>query len=96
MAASTGIVLAATGIVVANEWYSTDIIAWRPAIAGVVLSAFLGGAEKIPNAKPIAVGLASVMLVTVLVTPFHGSSPLGTVSGIFNTPPGKRPAARKA
>jgi len=96
MAASTGIVLAATGIVVANEWYSADTIAWRPAIAGIVLSAFLGGAEKIPDAKPIAVGLASIMLVTVLVTPFHGSSPLGTISGIFNTPAGKQPVAKKA
>lgn len=94
MAASTGLVLTATGIVVANEWYSANELAWRPAVAGIVLSAFLGGVERIPDAKPLAVGLAGIMLVTVLVTPFKGESPVGTVSNIFNAPSAK-PAVKK-
>lgn len=83
MAASTGIVLTATGIVVANEWIVADDINWRAATAGLVLSLFLGGAEKV--SQPLAVGLASIMLVTVLVTPVAKAkqSPLVTVSQIF-------------
>jgi len=81
MAASTGLVLAATGIVVANEWVQTNDIAWKAGVAGVVLSAFMAGAEKISS--PLAVGLSSIMLAAVLVTPVHGNSPLQEVSNIF-------------
>jgi len=92
MAASTGIALSATAISFANEWYQTNQLPWRVAVGGLLLAAFLGGAEKIPDVKPVAVGLASIMLVTVLVTPIAGEkSPLGTLSGIVN-----KPAARKA
>jgi len=85
MAASTGIVLGATGIVVANEWIQTDKLNWKAGAAGLVLTLFMAGAEKI--SQPLAVGLSSIMLVTVLITPVAEAkdSPLITVSHLFGS-----------
>jgi len=83
MAKSTGIVLAATGIVVGNEWIQTNQVAWKAGVAGLALSLFMSGAEKI--SAPLAVGLSSIMLVGVLVTPVHGNSPLQEVANVVGT-----------
>ena len=80
MAASTGLVLAATGIVVANEWWQTGQLPWKAGAAGLVLSLFMAGAEKI--SQPLAVGLSSIMLVGVIVTPVHGNSPAQELANI--------------
>jgi hypothetical protein len=82
MAASTGIVLAATGIAAGNDWYQSNQIPWKIGVAGLALSLFMSGAEKI--SEPLAVGLSSIMLVTVLITPIGGkNSPLQTVANLY-------------
>lgn len=82
MAASTGIVLAATGIAAANDWYQTNQIPFKIGVAGLALALAMAGVEKISS--PVATGLASIMLVTVLITPISSKdSPLGTAAKIF-------------
>ena len=82
MAASTGIVLTAASIAFANEWYQSGTIPWRVAVGGALLTALEAGIEKI--SEPLALGLGTIMLITVLVTPFHGKSPLQEVSNVIN------------
>lgn len=83
MAATTGIILAGTVIGAGNEWYQTGAFPWRIGAAGLLLTAFMAGAEKIN--QPISVGLSLAFLATVLVTPFHGNSPLQEVSNVFGS-----------
>lgn len=81
---AASITLAATGIVVANEWVQKDTINWRSALAGGILALAMEGAEKV--SPPLATGFASIMLVVVLVTPLPGTanSPLKTLSGVLS------------
>jgi len=88
MGASTGIVLAGTAIAGGNEWYQAGQFPWRIGIAGLLLSGFMFGVEKI--SEPLAVGLSSIFVVTVLVTPFHGNSPVQELANIVNKPKGKK------
>lgn len=79
MAKSVGIVLTATGISLANEWYqsSDDMPNFRIAVAGLGVALLFDGIEKIN--EQAAVGLAVIMLITVLVTPINGKAPAQTV-----------------
>lgn len=77
MAKSTGIVLTSTGIVLANEWYQTNKVNFRVAIAGLGVALVFSGIEKI-NEKA-GVGLSVIMLITVLMTPINGKTPAQTV-----------------
>lgn len=80
MAQSTGIVLAAAGISFANEWLDTGKPNFRIIVAGLAVSLLFDGIEKLsPEA---AMGLATITLITVLVTPFNGKSPAQTVAGL--------------
>jgi hypothetical protein len=78
MAASVGIVLTATAISFSNEWLSTGTPNFRVGIAGLGVALLFDGIEKI--SEQAAVGLATIMLITVLVTPFKGTSPVQTVA----------------
>lgn len=78
MAKSTGIVLTATGISFANEWVQTDTPNFRILIAGGALALLFDGIEQL--SEPAAVGLSVLMMLTVLVTPFQGNSPIQTVA----------------
>lgn len=77
MAQSTGIVLTATGITFANEWYQTNKINARVLIAGLGVALLFDGIEKLNERA--AVGLATIMLITVMVAPMGGNSPAETV-----------------
>lgn len=81
VAQSTGIVLAATGISFANEWINTGVPNFRVPIAGIAFALIDAGIEELsPKA---AIGLATIMLITVLVTPFGASkSPAATLAGL--------------
>lgn len=84
MSKSVGITLTATGISVGNEWLQdpTGLPNFRVAAAGLALALLFDGLEKINERA--GVGLATIFLVTVLVTPFKGKSPvqeLAAVSG---------------
>lgn len=77
MGQSTPIVLAATGISFANEWVNTGTPNFRVGIAGLGVALLLDGIEHF---SPVgAKGLATIMLITVLFTPFGGKTPIQTV-----------------
>lgn len=77
MAQSTGIMLIAGTITFGNEWLQSGKLNFRIPVATLGASAFLAGIEKIyPKA---ATGLASIVLITVILTPLHGKSPMQEV-----------------
>lgn len=74
MAASTGIILVVGTISFGNEWIQTGKPNWRIPVATLLTALVLDGIEKVSPAA--AVGLASIALITVLLTPLNGKSPL--------------------
>lgn len=81
MAQSTGIMLVAGGISFGNEWLQTKTPNWRIPVATAASAAFLAGIEKLyPKA---AIGLGTIALITVLITPLHGKSPMQTVIDVL-------------
>lgn len=86
---STGAILSATAgsIAFANEWVSAGKVNFRIAVATPLLALFMYGVGKI--SAPLAAGLGGAVLVTVLVTPFNGQSPLQSVINITGTGPTK-------
>lgn len=84
MGASTGIVLAGTAISAGNDWYQTHTFPWGISVGGLLLSGFMFGVEKI--SEPLAVGLSTIFLVTVIVTPIKGkNSPAAQLAALVNT-----------
>jgi hypothetical protein len=82
---STGYVLAAGGIVLANEALSAkDLSAfnWRIVPATVVMAAVLGGVESM--APAFGAGLGMLVLLSVLVIPYgNAPTPLESLSQIM-------------
>lgn len=94
MAVSTGVVLTATGISMAADWIDTGKPNFRIGIAGLGVSLLFGGIEQLN--KTAGVGLAYIMLITVLVTPIHGKSPIQILTGpLFDAKTQKELAMRK-
>lgn len=93
MAKSTGIALTATGISFANEWVQTDKPNWRILAAGLGITLVFDGVEKLNERA--AVGLATIMLITVLLTPIKGKSAADSVLDLVNNkkPPKGLPRA---
>lgn len=91
VAKSTGIVLTATAISFTNEWAITNKPNLRVAVAGLGVALLFDGIEKISEQG--AVGLAYIMLITVVLTPINGSSPADTVIKLmgYNTKAGTSP-----
>lgn len=84
MGASTGIVLAGTAISAGNDWYQTNAFPWGISIGGLLLSGFMFGVEKI--SEPLAVGLSTIFLATVIVTPIKGHlSPAAELASLVKT-----------
>lgn len=84
MAQSTGIILLAGGVSFGNEWLQTNTPNFRIPVATLMSAVFLNGVEKIyPKA---AIGLGTIVLITVLVTPLHGKSPLQTAVDVLPKP----------
>jgi len=79
MADNTGaaIGLTAGAIAFTNDWYVSGQIPWRIAVATPIAGAFLYGAGKI--SPPAATGLGLAILITVIMTPFSGQSPMQSV-----------------
>lgn len=81
MAQSTGIILAAGSISFGNEWLQSNTPNFRIPVATLVSAVFLNGVEKLyPKA---AVGISVMALITVLVTPLHGKSPMQTIVDVL-------------
>lgn len=77
MAESTGIVLAATTVSFANNWYQTGEVNIRIPIAGLFVALIFGGVERLDTRA--GVGLAYLMLITAVLTPIQGKSPAETL-----------------
>jgi hypothetical protein len=84
MSASTSTVLTATAISFGNEWLSAGDVNFRIPIAGIGVALMLDGLDKI--SAPAANGLATIIFITVMFTPFKGNSPAGTVAKLFPAP----------
>lgn len=94
MAKSTGIMLTATGISFANEWVNTDQPNFRVVAAGLFSTLFLDGIERVN--ENLGVGLARILFVTVLLTPFNGKSPFQTVLDVTQSGTSSLPSINKA
>lgn len=80
MAKSTGIVLTAAGISFANEWIQTNTPNFRIVIAGGGAALLITGIESL-NEK-LGIGFGVLMLLTVLITPFNGRTPVQTLAAL--------------
>ena len=83
MASGPNIVLVATGISFANDWYNhpTNLPNFRILMAGGLFSLLTAGLAQLNDRA--ASGLAGIMLITVLLTPQHGGpSPIGTLASL--------------
>lgn len=81
MGQSTGIVLTATAISFGNEWLDTNTPNWRIPVAGMGVALFLDAVEHVE--PRIATGLAVIMMITVIATPFNGKSPAERAAGLL-------------
>lgn len=86
MAQSTGLMLLAGTISFGNEWIQTGKPNFRIPIATLVAALFLDGVEKF--APKAATGLAIIVFITVLATPFQGKSPLQEAASVLPKPKG--------
>jgi hypothetical protein len=94
MSKSVGIVLTATAISFGNEFIQTDTLNFRIPLAGGLVALLFDGIEKIN--EEAAVGLSIMMFLTVLLTPFNGTSPaqmLGDIATGLNATDRKIPKA---
>lgn len=80
MGASTGPILAATAISFTNEWIVSGEPNFRVGMAGLGVALLLDGIEKV--SVQAAVGLAYIAMVTILLTPFKGTSPVQTLANL--------------
>jgi hypothetical protein len=83
MAKSTGIVLTAGGISFANDWIQTSTPNIRIGVATLAVALIFDGIERLNERA--GVGLSVIMLITVLLTPMHGKTPLETL-GMVDQP----------
>jgi hypothetical protein len=94
MLRSTGFVLAASGIVIANDIIVAPLVTgkgqvdltninWRIVPATAILALMLGGLEKL--SEPLGAGLGALVLLSVLVVPVgKGPTPLVNAGNLFN------------
>lgn len=87
MAKSTGIVLTATAIGFTNEWINTGTPNFRIGMAGLGTALLFSGIERLNERA--ATGLATIMFITVMLTPFNGRSPAETGLVLLNPVKGK-------
>lgn len=82
MSDSTGIVLAATAISFTNKWASTNNIDLSIPIAGGFVALLFSGIEQV--SKPAGVGLAWLMMISVVLSPPKGGTapPLTVLSWV--------------
>jgi hypothetical protein len=81
--ASTTLVLSATAISLGNEWLNTGEVNWRIPIAGIGTALIFDLIETVD--PQIGKGLAVLMFISVMVTPFKGKSPAETAAHLLDT-----------
>jgi len=87
MAKSTGIVLTAVAIGMGNEFVQGHGVNFRMGIAGLGAALLLTGVEKINETA--GVGLAVMVFITVMLTPFQGRAPAQEVLFLLKQPRGR-------
>jgi len=87
MAASTGIILLVGTVSFSNEWLQTGKPNWRIPVATLLSALVLDAIEKV--SRPAAVGLATIALITVILTPLNGKSPLEEALTVLPVKPRK-------
>jgi hypothetical protein len=93
MARSTGIVLTGTAIGLTNEFVQGYGLNFRMGMAGLGASLFITGIEKVN--EQAGVGLAVIVFIAMMVTPFKGNAPAQTLANIIaapHSPPQKSPS----
>jgi hypothetical protein len=83
MAKSTGIVLTGVAIGMGNEFIQGYGVNFRMGIAGLGAALFLSGVERLN--EQAGVGLATIMFITIMLTPFKGKAPAQTVEKLLST-----------
>lgn len=73
MARSTGIVLTGVAIGMGNEFMQGYGVNFRMGMAGLGAALFISGVEKVNETA--GVGLAAIVFITIMLTPFKGKSP---------------------
>lgn len=80
MAQSTGLIIVVGTISFGNEWLQTGTPNFRIPVATLAAGAFLAALEKVyPKA---AVGLSVIALITVILTPLNGKSPMEQIASV--------------
>jgi hypothetical protein len=87
MAKSTGIMLMVGTVSFGNEWLQTGTPNFRIPVATLLSALVLDGIEHV--SVKAAVGLASIAMITVLITPLNGKSPLQEVLAVLPVKPRK-------
>jgi hypothetical protein len=82
MARSTGIVLTAVAIGMGNEFVQGEGVNFRMGIAGLGAALLITGIESINETAGI--GLAALVFITIMLTPFKGRSPSQEVLYLIN------------
>lgn len=88
MASAANIVLAATGISFANEWWNDGTPNFRILMAGGLFSLIAAGLSDLN--EPAGKGIAGIMFITVMLTPINGHSPVQTLAELPIARPRKR------
>jgi hypothetical protein len=84
MAKSTGIVLTGVAIGMGNEFVQGYGLNFRMGIAGLGAALFIAGVEKVN--EPAGVGLATIVFITMMLTPFKGKAPAQTIEALIKAP----------
>lgn len=84
MAKSTGIVLTGVAIGMGNEFMQGYGINFRMGIAGLGAALFVTGIERVNETA--GVGLATIVFITILLTPFKGKSPAEELESLIKAP----------
>jgi len=84
MAKSTGIVLTGVAIGMGNEFMQGYGINFRMGIAGLGAALFITGIERVNETA--GVGIATIVFITIMLTPFKGKSPAQEVEHLIAAP----------
>jgi hypothetical protein len=84
MAKSTGIVLTGVAIGMGNEFMQGYGVNFRMGVAGLGAALFITGLERVNETAGI--GLATIVFITMMLTPFKGKSPAQELEALINAP----------
>jgi len=84
MAKSAGIVLTGVAIGMANEFEQGYGLNFRMGMAGLGAALFISGIERVNETA--GVGLATIVFITMMLTPFKGLSPAQELEKLIAAP----------